>query len=255
MGSEVNRNFQELSEVSINKTYFRTRNRFKSIGKIANWVYCIFILLAVLNIVAIISGFAQSELISRAIEGETVTITEAISNDDRQAVIGYGQTALYVAAAVSFLVWIHRAHKNLQSLNVAGLKYSPGWAVGGFFVPILCLFRPCQVAAEIDKASNPITINDSDTSWKNTPTSLIVGFWWALFLISNILGQIAIRSLSSGGELVDLLNSTYIYMVSDAIDIVGIIVTLLLVQKLGVNQEAKYSIVSRLDEVATPQLV
>ncbi|MFC1995866.1 DUF4328 domain-containing protein [Chloroflexota bacterium] len=46
---------------------------------------------------------------------------------------------LFVITAVLFYMWIHRAHRNLPSLGVSGLKYSPGWAVGGFFIPILNL--------------------------------------------------------------------------------------------------------------------
>lgn len=220
------------------------QDQFRSISKVANWVSGLFILLAILNIIAVISGYSQAELLNRAIGGETITLAEATSNDSRQALIGFGQTALYIIAAVLFLIWIHRAHKNLTSLHATDLRFTPGWAVGWFFVPIMSLFRPYQVASEISKASDPnIGAPIDGTSWKNIATSPIVGWWWAFFLISNFIGQIALRTIFSGEELSDLLTSTNVYMVSDAIDVVGIIITIFMVQRISQYQETKYSLV------------
>jgi hypothetical protein len=227
------------------KMSYGIQNQFRSIGRVANWVYGIFILLAILNVIAVISGYSQAELLNRAISGETITVAEATSNDSRQALIGFGQTALYIVVAVLFLIWIHRAYKNLTSLNATDLRFTPGWAVGWFFVPIMSLFRPYQVASEIYKASDPnIAATTGSTSWKNAAPSPIVGLWWAFFLISNFVGQIALRIIFGGEELSDLLTSTYVYMVSDAVDVVGIIITILMVQKISQYQEAKYSLVT-----------
>ena len=220
------------------------QNQFRSVSRVANYVYGVFILLAILNVIAVISGYFQAELLNRVITGETITLAEATSNDNRQALIGFGQTAFTIAAAVLFLIWIHRAHKNLTSLHATDLRFTPGWAVGWFFVPIMSLFRPYQVASEIHKASDPNVDAPIDgTSWKTVATSPIVGWWWAFFLISNFIGQIGARSIFSGEELSDLLTSTNVYMVSDAIDIVGIIITILMVQRISQYQEAKYSLV------------
>jgi hypothetical protein len=220
------------------------QDQFRSISKVANWVSGTFILLAIVNIIAVISGYAQSELLNRAISGETITITEATSTDSRQSLIGFVQTGLHIVAAILFLIWIYRAHKNLKSLNVTDLRYTPGWAIGWFFVPIMSFFRPYQVVSEINKASDPnMGASIDSTSWKNVATSPIVGLWWAFFLISNFIGQIALRTILSGEELSDLLISTNVYMVSDAIDIVGFIITILVVQRISQYQKTKYSLV------------
>jgi len=220
-----------------------TKNQFRSVKGIASWVYIAFILLAILNAVAIISGYSQAELLNKAIGGETITMAEATSNDDRQSAIGSGQTILYLAAAIVFLIWIHRAHKNLPALQATGLRFTPGWAVGWFFIPIMSLFRPYQVASEIWKASFPDMDTKDSISWKNVAASSIVGWWWVLFLISNYVGMFAMRSVFSGEELSDLLVSTYAYMVSDAIDIVGILVTILMVLRISQNQKTKRALI------------
>ena len=218
--------------------------QFESINKRTKWVFWIFIALMILNIIAVLSGYAEAELLNRAISGGIVTEAEAMSNDTRQALIGFVQFALYVAAGVAFLIWIHRAHRNLPSLHAADLRFTPGWAVGWFFVPIMSLFRPYQVASEIWKASDPNVDTIDNTSWKNVATSPIVGWWWAFFLISNFVANIAVRTVFRGEELSDLLTSTYAYMVSDAIDVVGILITILMVRRISQFQETKNKLIS-----------
>lgn len=151
------------------------QNQFRPIGGLAKWVYGAFILLLILCVIAVVSGYLQAELFIRAMNGETITWAEATSNDNREAAIGFGQTALYILAAILFLIWIHRSYKNLTSLNVSGLRFSPGWAVGWFFVPVMSLFRPYQVTSEIYRASTPhVDAAIDDTSWHNIATSPII---------------------------------------------------------------------------------
>ena len=51
----------------------------------------------------------------------------------------------------------------------------------------------------------------------------------------------------SGEELSDLLASTYAYMVSDAIDVVGILITILMVRRISQFQEVKSKKASLMD--------
>jgi hypothetical protein len=86
-----------------------------------------------------------------------------------------------------------------------GLKYSPGWAVGSFFVPILNIFRPYQIAQEIWKASDP---EASTVSWKQSKPGIVVILWWLSALIFyftylSIMGYamwVGIQSVINGIE-------------------------------------------------------
>ena len=221
-----------------------TQKQFRSVNTLAKWVQGTFVVLAILCVIAVISGYAQAQLLNAVINGEVITEAEAMANDARQSMIGVMQTLLYIAAGIIFLVWVHRTHSNLPSLGAIELRFTPGWAVGWFFIPIMSLFRPYQVASEIWKASDPNVDTTDNVSWKNVATSPIVGWWWAPFLISNYIGLFAMRMILRGEELSDLLASTYAYMVSDAIDVVGILITILMVRRIGQFQEAKNKLIS-----------
>jgi hypothetical protein len=60
-----------------------------------------------------------------------------------------------LATAIAFLMWIHRVSKNLYPLGAVGQRFSPGWAVGWWFVPVMFFFRPYQVMGEIWRGSSP----------------------------------------------------------------------------------------------------
>src|SRR6478735_8387327 len=48
----------------------------------------------------------------------------------------------FAISAVPVAGWIYRAHANLREAGVAELRYSPGWSVGSFLVPLVNLAVP-----------------------------------------------------------------------------------------------------------------
>ena len=94
-------------------------------------------------------------------QGFAPTMAEAQRNDTLVSCVGLTQSAVYLGTVVAFCFWVYSAHANLRWLRVSGLEYTPGWAVGWFFVPIMLLFRPCQVMFEIWKASDPRIPSDN----------------------------------------------------------------------------------------------
>ena len=214
---------------------------FKAISGRNQWVFWIFGTLLIFTAIAFFSDLLEAQLLQRAIAGEIITDAEAISNDTRQGIIGFLFIIINLAAIVVFLMWINRAYKNLSPLGATNLRFTSGWAVGWFFVPIMSLFRPYQVVSEIMRASNPNANTADSSSWRNLPTPTIVGWWWALFLISNFIGQIGFQMIFRGEELSDWLFSLYATMSWEALDVVaGIPITILLVRRISQFQETKY---------------
>ncbi len=111
----------------------------------------------------------------------------AQANDLRQGIIGIAMFILAIWSFVLMLKWIYRSNNNARALGAKDMRYTPGWCIGWFFIPIMSLWKPLSVMREIWKAS----LQPSD--WQNQPVPGIIGWWWALFLISNILSQISFR--------------------------------------------------------------
>jgi hypothetical protein len=114
--------------------------------------------------------------------------------EEVRAPLGLLEVALLVGTAVVFLTWFYTAHANLKLLRARGLQYSPGWAVGYFFIPIVNLFRPYQIMQEIWKASDPSDADRGRSAGRASPRgSTVAGFWWTCWLLSNFLGNLRLR--------------------------------------------------------------
>jgi len=195
---------------------------FVSANSAARWSQGLLWATLVISVVAAVSGFFEISLLHRIGAG-LISETEANANDLRQGAIGILQFLITLATAAAFLTWFYRAHKNLPRLGARNLEYSPGWAVGGFFVPFLNLVRPYQVMREVWCRSYPQSPESGATlegQSPQTPTLTLVGWWWGLFLLSGALGRISARiALAGDPTLQQLKIGSVASLISDLIDI------------------------------------
>jgi hypothetical protein len=99
---------------------------------------------------------------------------------------------LVAASFILVLIWIHRAHSNLRLIDPGGLEFTPGWAVGWYFVPIANLFKPYHAMRELWTLSQGLTNRYGD----ETPSGIKLwwGFWIAGNLAANLIGAFAFLS-------------------------------------------------------------
>ncbi|MBE2314715.1 DUF4328 domain-containing protein [Solirubrobacter sp. CPCC 204708] len=153
---------------------------------------------------AVVSDLLEIALLNRMIAGEAVSDSDADNNDMRQALVGGLQLLLLIAAAVVFIMWLFRAYQNSDAVAPGVRRYGHGWAIGGWFVPIMNLWRPKQVVNDVWRAGGP----------PPEPNGVVQG-WWALWLFSSIIGNFAGRSGFSSDTPEDIRSGTYAYLVSD----------------------------------------
>ena len=95
-----------------------------------------------------------------------------------------------VIGPLTFIPWFHRAYSNLPRLGFRELRYAPGWAIGSWFVPILNLWRPKQIANDIYRGSDPAQAPGSNF-WKE-PITPLLGWWWGLFIGGRFVEQLGV---------------------------------------------------------------
>jgi Domain of unknown function (DUF4328) len=116
-----------------------------------------------------------------------VSPDQLTNSDPIQGIVGLLQSGLGVATAITFLKWVYRAYKNVQGFGAEGLRFSPGWAIGYYFIPILSLIRPVQVMSEIWRASY------DPRNWPRNPGSWLIATWWTLFLLYSGVTQVSLQ--------------------------------------------------------------
>jgi Domain of unknown function (DUF4328) len=195
-------------------------------------------LVIAVNAIAIVSGVAEYRLLERA---ETVGVTDAelARTDVRQGLIALAQLALLAAACVFFLRWFHRAYANLGHLDAEQLRYGRRWAIGAWFVPILNLFRPKQMADDIWRVSDPRRAPGE--GWRDAKVPSLLSWWWATFLLAGLLGNLAGSGGYDAADISDLKASAIKFLVADAVSIVAAVLAILVVSRITERQEARAS--------------
>ena len=207
----------------------------------ANWTLALFGVLVICVVLSFGSTLAEINLLQRVVDGEAVTEQELIANDDRQSAVSGFLLVAHIALVVAFCMWAHRASKNLRALAVEGQRFSPGWSVGWWFVPIMNLFRPYQVTREIWRGSDPSITRQDPQAWQNAPVTPILGWWWGTWLASNFVLLGAWRALTSDDVAAEeLITANYFSLASDALTMVAAVLAFMLVRGITANQEAKH---------------
>ena len=160
--------------------------------------------------------------------------SQAYSLTASEAIFVLGVVGLLVAyflsltaSAILFLVWVHRAYSNLPALGWLNPRYTPGWVVGYFFIPIVSLYIPYQAVSELWKGSETGAGGGVVVAPRHMPSSF-VALWWFCFLLHNVYNLVSYR-----------LDSSAVTMVGYGIEIVGIAVTIVLVRTITRFQEEK----------------
>jgi hypothetical protein len=181
-------------------------------------VVVVFALLVAVTVISILSGLLELQLMNRIVAGELVSDSETSGNDLRQGLVGLAQLAVFIAAAVVFIRWLHFAYRNLDWIAPGVRRWSAGWAIGAWFVPFLNLWRPKQIFDDVWHA-------DGDH-----PPSALPALWWTAFLITNWVANIALRATLRQDTPEHLRDATIANIVSDCLHVVTAVLAILLVQ-------------------------
>ncbi len=123
-------------------------------------------------------------LLHRISRGEFVTRTRAQLADSRAAGTAGFWLLVFIATVVVWLVWQYRAQVNAQHLTTNKLKFSPGWAVGWWFIPFANLVQPFLAVRELWQASGA-TGSLEEGTWP------VLVLWWITWLGFNLVSVVA----------------------------------------------------------------
>jgi hypothetical protein len=145
--------------------------------------------------------------------GETIDLVAAVT---RLATFG-----IYVIAGFMVLKWTYRVVANARVMSHGlGMTATPGWAIGWYFIPVANLWKPFEAVEQTWKVSH----QPGAPSSVETPT--LLRWWWALWLVSGIMGNLSGRlAMMEGPDL--MLASDVAEMISDG---AAIPLTLLLIR-------------------------
>ncbi len=197
-----------------------------------NAITLIWVILA-LEVASLISAYLQYNLLYTFENGGWVSPKSADVNDLRELVISITYMVMFIISAVFFIQWFRRAYFNLHLL-VKPLSHTEGWAAGSWFVPIISLYRPFQIMKELYEETSAYLRIEGVVKNESFSTQFL-SWWWALWILSNFLGQIIFRLPT---ETMDqLINATMVNIIAHIIGIPLALITIKVIKEYA-NMES-----------------
>jgi Domain of unknown function (DUF4328) len=104
---------------------------------------------------------------------------------------------LWLVVIVLLVVWMHKSHKASQTMWSGSRKWTQGWTVGGWFVPIANFWIPKSVVDEIEQIVTAPRIDGRvEVGWNGKPTSALGWTWW-FGLVAGVLPWMFSNGLST----------------------------------------------------------
>lgn len=179
-------------------------------------------------------------LYARLAADEFVSEAQLSAIDTASTLIGLVSLLLMVATIVCFIRWLTQARRNVVAMGARGLVHSREWAVWGWFVPILNLFRPYQVIEEVWRGSSAQF--GRALAVMAAPVPSILGIWWGAWLVNGVLGQIAFRmtrGLTDAADLADYIQVERMIAFSGIASVVAAFLAIRVVRGLDDAQRAQ----------------
>ena len=152
-----------------------THNHYKDSSSLTQWVRYMLYIQIVVAIISMGSNFLEYQLLSDYQNGVYTSQDKAVADgeasDQRQQEVALIYLALFIVSGFLILRWIHRANYNARQLGAQKMKFTPGWSIGYYFVPILILWKPYQAMKEIWKASH------NSIDWSSDKGGAILVLW------------------------------------------------------------------------------
>jgi hypothetical protein len=214
-----------------------SRPGWRSPARLAKWVVALLLICALLDGVAVLSTMSQIELLERAQRGQFVDNAAATANDSRQAFVGGVQLIALLVTAVCFLKWLHVAYKNLPAISKWKPTFTPGWAIGSWFTPVLFFFRPYQIVRETWWVSSHPTEADTAAPDFTPAAPAVIKAWWAVYLVSHFVGQATFRMGMNAETLPALMAMSQLQIAADLIGILSAGLALQVVRLISASQD------------------
>lgn len=206
---------------------------YRSAGATAGWVTGLLIASAVIALVGILTTWNVLRLVNDIGGGELVSNQQVENADSAMAGSGILQLLFLIGTAVAWCIWQHRAHSNLLSLGSQGLRFTPGWAVGYWFIPFINLVRPYEAMRELWQASDP----GATLGWRSGQVTPVIGWWWGAFVLSGLVGRVGARFPDDSLDQISV--GLYFLISSDALFISAAILAIFLLRGINRRQEGR----------------
>ena len=158
-------------------------------GALTAWMQAVFWIAVASNaVLAIVTGtaLARFNAYQDAVgASQFALLVDWFDADDLRVGWGVVDLLVWVGAIILLMVWMNKAHKATSVLWPGDRKWTSGWTVGGWFIPLANLVIPRLVLNEMDRiATAPRAGARVGDDWRHRPIIGIGMAWWLLMVLA-----------------------------------------------------------------------
>ncbi|MFD8045115.1 DUF4328 domain-containing protein [Streptomyces chartreusis] len=127
------------------------------------------------------------------------------------------QVVVYLPAAIAFVLWFFRMRALTGLMAPDRFRNGPGWAIGGWLIPLVNLWMPYRIAVDMWGAATPLTTEGERFRARLWPVNL----WWGLFVFSVLFNRFAGTKYNDAETLMETRDGVEQYMTSDVLHILA----------------------------------
>ena len=210
---------------------------YHSISSLSKNNIYLLIALCVVSMLSICAASWNYSLIESMSAGIRVSIETAERSDSFVTMSGGLLFIVAIIQIIIFMIWVYKFQKGLPIIQINDARWSPGWCVAWWFIPIMSLFRPYQVMAQFWRCTSLLS---SPSNWKNTTVPPFLMFWWITSIIATWVSMIYLRfaaSTWSSNNFSDYLNELSLSIFADASVIISSVLLIYVIK--GITEQLK----------------
>lgn len=201
----------------------------------------------ILNIFVAMSDYNIYVILKEIISGGDVQESWIATSESLLRITNMLFLVVYIASGVGFIMWFRRAYYNLNLCTKT--TYTDGWAAGAWFVPFINLVRPMSIMKELYNSTNFI-LSQRGINNPNLNTKFL-GWWWALWLINNIVTGITSR-IYSRTEDIDTMMTIHLIDALMIIPFIALtIITVRVIKDYASAEEQLFRVKNEISNVET----
>jgi hypothetical protein len=156
-----------------------TGRAYRDLHTLATWAWGLVAAASVGALLVLPLRISQLNTLHQYMNGQA-TLADVNDATSRASSIGVVAALVSLAAIVVWLVWQHHAQSNLPGLGAMGMRYSPGWAVGWWFIPVAWWVMPFRTIRELWLASGP---EAGAADWGTHRLTPLIPLWWTFWIL------------------------------------------------------------------------
>ncbi len=128
---------------------------------------------------------------------------------------GNVQAKVYLPCAILFVTWFFLTRRNAGLVAPDRFRKGPGWAIGGWLIPLANFWIPYRVAVDMWGAATPLPDDGEPYRASIWPVNL----WWGLFVSTTLFDRYAESRYANAETIAEIRTAVMQYVTADILGI------------------------------------